>query len=78
MNSPNQSKTTIRQLRQERGWTQADLADRLGVSASAVWKWERGLTRPRWPHLRDLVLLFGVPVAAIAFGPADQPPQERP
>lgn len=32
----------IRMLRAERGWSMRDLAGRLGVSAMAVCKWERG------------------------------------
>ena len=36
----------IRRLRQEKGYTQAGLADRLHVSDKAVSKWERGLGCP--------------------------------
>ena len=31
----------LRQLRREKGWTQRQVAERLGVSAQAVSKWER-------------------------------------
>jgi len=34
--------TKIRQLRQERGWTQHALADRLGVNRTTVVRWEAG------------------------------------
>ena len=34
--------TKIRQLRQERGWSQQALADRLGVNRTTVVRWEAG------------------------------------
>lgn len=34
--------TLLRRLRLERGWTQRQAAELLGVSAQAVSKWERG------------------------------------
>ncbi len=69
-----QPKQTICQLRQARGWTQAELAARLGLHHSAVSKWERSVTLPAPATLQRLADLFGVSVEAIAFGPADQPP----
>ncbi len=70
-----QPKTTIRQLRQARGWSQLDLALRLQVSPGAISFWERGTRRPQPRHQQGLASLFGVPVEAIAFGLASQ---ERP
>ncbi len=69
---------TIRQLRQERGWTQAELAERLGVSRDSISAWERGLTSPRFRTVLRLAQLFRVSITDIAFGPAGQEPQERP
>ena len=64
---------TLRQLRQARGWTQEDVARRLGVSQGAVSLWERGVRRPfRRTRLR-LADLLGVGVDEIAFGPDGQP-----
>ena len=34
--------TKIRQLRQERGWSQQALADKLGVNRTTVVRWEAG------------------------------------
>ena len=34
--------TQIRQLRQDRGWSQQALADRLGVNRTTVVRWEAG------------------------------------
>jgi len=67
-----QPKTTIRQLRQARTWTQADLADRLGVHPWTVAAWERGQVAPQPRHQTRLSLLFGVPLNAIAFSEREQ------
>ena len=63
---------TLRQLRQARGWTQQDVAERLGTSRSLVSRWERGETVPRARTQQRLAILFGVSVEAIAFGPGEQ------
>ncbi len=67
-----QPKKTIRQLREERGWAQLDVAVQVGTSASAVHKWEHGLAVPRPKTQQALAVLFGVSVEAIAFGRAMQ------
>ena len=50
----------IRQRRQELGLTQEGLAERLGVSAPAVNKWERGLNYPDITLLPTLARTLGV------------------
>ncbi len=67
---------TIRQLREARGWTQHDLAERLGVDAGSISTWERGASRPRLKHLLGLAQLFGVSIDEIAVKQA--PVQRRP
>ncbi len=64
---------TIRQFRQARGWSQPDLAQRLGVTQGAVSMWERGRGVPRPKYQQRLADLFGVSVETIAFGPDEQP-----
>ena len=50
----------IRQLRKEKGWSQADLADRLGVSQSRVSRIERGdMERAELATLRSYVRALG-------------------
>ena len=70
-----QPKKTIRQLREERGWTQEQVAGRLGVQQAAVSQWELGRTMPSRRHRQALADLFGVSVEAIAVGPAEQAPE---
>lgn len=36
----------IREFRKEKGLTQADLADQVGVARATVINWEKGITRP--------------------------------
>ena len=62
-----QPKKTIRQLREERGWSQLDLATRLGVGHGAVSAWELGERLPAPINRWRLADLFGVGVAEIAF-----------
>ena len=71
-------KKTIRQLRQARGWSQGDLATKLGVTPAAISNWERGVAVPRWDHLRDLARLFGGHPRDIAPGPAEQARHDPP
>jgi HTH-type transcriptional regulator / antitoxin HipB len=41
--------TLIKRARRERGWTQAELAERVGIDRSAVSMWERGKQVPANP-----------------------------
>jgi DNA-binding XRE family transcriptional regulator len=51
---------TIRALRQEQGWTQFELALRVGVQPQAVYLWESGRRVPQVPQMRKLGELFGI------------------
>src|SRR4051812_46695927 len=51
---------TIRQLRQDQGWTQFELALRVRVQPQAVYLWESGRRMPQVPQLRTLGQLFGI------------------
>lgn len=56
---------TIKELREERGWTQFDLAVKLGVTPTTISAWERGMYEPRASQLRALAGLFEVPMDQI-------------
>lgn len=47
-------------LREKNGMTQADVANKLGVTAAAVSKWENGSSKPRVEVLFELAQLLGV------------------
>ena len=59
---------TIRQLREAQGWSQVDLAYRLGVTPSAVYNWERGKHEPTVTMLRKMARLFSVSMDDIDVG----------
>ncbi len=63
---------TIRTLREERGWTQLELASRLGVTPVTIYNWERGRTEPRVSQFRQLARLFGVSMDDIALEEEDR------
>lgn len=55
-------------LRKEKGLTQNDLGDRLGVSFQAVSKWERGETLPDTALLPDLAAVLETSIDRILTG----------
>ena len=58
---------TIRDLRQDRGWTQLELANALGVTPVTVFNWERGHHEPKATQLRARAGAFGVSMDEIDF-----------
>ena len=62
-------RNTLRELRAERGWTQADLSDELGVSRQTVNAIETGKYDPSLPLAFRIAALFDRPIEAI-FHPA--------
>lgn len=50
----------IRQYREERGMSQKELADKIGVSNSRVSNWEQGINRPDADILADLCRVLKV------------------
>ncbi|MBQ2855168.1 MAG: helix-turn-helix domain-containing protein [Oscillospiraceae bacterium] len=52
----------IATLRKEKGMTQAELAEKMGVTDKAVSKWERDLSCPDISVLPHLAELFGITV----------------
>ena len=58
----------IRDMRTERGLTQQQLADRLGITDKAVSKWERDICCPDITLLRPLAAALGVTVSELLAG----------
>ena len=58
----------IRQLRENRGFTQAELAEKIGVSAKTVSKWETGKGLPDISLLQPLAGALGVSVIELMNG----------
>lgn len=55
-------------LRKRQGWTQTELADKLGVTNQAVSKWENGDSFPDTGLLVPISELFGVSVDELLKG----------
>jgi transcriptional regulator with XRE-family HTH domain len=51
---------TLRQLREESGLTQFQVAQQLGVTITTVSSWERDASEPGGRHLQKLARLYGV------------------
>jgi len=58
-------KNRLRVLRAERGWSQADLADRLQVSRQSINAIETGRFDPSLPLAFKLARLFDSPIESI-------------
>ncbi len=58
---------TIRELREEHGWTQLELAVKLGVTPLTVYNWERGRHEPTTSKLRAIAQVFGIRMDDIAL-----------
>lgn len=50
----------IKFLREESGYTQAELARRLGITRSSVNAWELGISVPSTQYIIDLAKIFSV------------------
>jgi putative transcriptional regulator len=71
-------KSRLRVLRAERGWTQADLAERLHVSRQTVHAIEAEKYDPSLSLAFNIALLFGHPIEAIFSPGKTRDPQNIP
>lgn len=62
----------IARLRHEKGCTQREVAEHLGVSGKAVSKWERGQGCPDVTLLRDLAAFLGAEPGALLRGELEE------
>jgi transcriptional regulator with XRE-family HTH domain len=68
MNTPHDIGKRIRALRREKGLSQTDLADRVGVSRSAVAQWETGRTGQITGNLARIAAALDAPVEFLVSG----------
>jgi transcriptional regulator with XRE-family HTH domain len=52
--------TKLRKLREQKGWSQMDVAHQLSISQPAYNKWEAGQAKPTLPNLQKLAEIFEV------------------
>ena len=55
-------KENIKEFRTEKGLTQAQLAEKIGVTQGAIYFWEKGINEPTAGYLMKLAKLFSVSV----------------
>lgn len=67
---------TIARLRSQKGYSQSQLADKLGVSRQSVSKWETDASAPDLDNLVKLHELLGVTLDELILGDAPQPKAE--
>ncbi len=70
-------RTNLKVLRAERDWSQADLADKLGVSRQTVNAIETGKYDPSLPLAFKIARLFARPIEDIFFGNEPDMPISR-
>ena len=68
---------TIKELRAESGWTQLEMAVKLGVTPVTVYNWERGKYEPTASMFRKIARLFGVAMDDIALSSEDRAPGQQ-
>lgn len=64
----------VKELREEKGWTQAELAEKLGVKRTSAANYEQGISFPPLPTLDRMARLFGVSLDALVWG--EEPPEQ--
>lgn len=55
-------------LRREKGWSQEQLAEKLGVSRQSISKWEGGLSTPELEKLKALCSCFDITLDELTGG----------
>jgi transcriptional regulator with XRE-family HTH domain len=66
----------LRELREAMGWSQQELAERVGLHMQTVSRFERGMLKPTWEVVLTLAEALGVDCRAFCQAPA-APPQHR-
>ncbi|MBD1372599.1 helix-turn-helix transcriptional regulator [Hazenella sp. IB182357] len=52
----------LKQLREEKNWTQGDLAERLNIGRSTIGDYEYGRKLPRYERLKEIADVFNISV----------------
>lgn len=58
----------ISELRKEKGFTQKEIGDKLGITDNSISKWERGINAPDIYYLGPLSEIFGVTIKELLNG----------
>lgn len=56
---------SIRILRKEKGWTQEQLADAVGVKRAVISKYESGMVSPSFDMIQKIAAALNVPITSL-------------
>ncbi|MBD8528180.1 helix-turn-helix domain-containing protein [Pseudoxanthomonas sp. CAU 1598] len=62
--------------RKQRGWTQAQLAEALGLNLTQIKRYETGASQPSLDALRTIALTLNVSLDELVFGDTERGPDE--
>lgn len=68
----------IKTARVLRGWSQAVLAERVGITYQQIHKYERGINQVSPAMMRRLAVEFGIPASQLLDGCGDSAPLRHP
>jgi transcriptional regulator with XRE-family HTH domain len=74
MTDPGRFAGRLKELRERAGWTQAELAQRAGLTKDGVAHLEQGRREPGWSTVLALADALGVGPQAFTEAPAERPP----
>jgi len=60
----------LKELREQKGWTQLDLARKIDVKRSSIANYEQGMSYPPLPILEKMAKAFGVSLDGLVWGQA--------
>lgn len=63
----------VRALREENGWSQAELATRVGIRSQSIYRIEAGASKASGTTLEALVRVLGVAVLGVAVHTSNVP-----
>jgi transcriptional regulator with XRE-family HTH domain len=63
-------------LRKQRGWTQQQLSDALGLNLTQIKRYETGASQPLLEALKKIALTLSVSLDELVFGDAERGPDE--
>jgi transcriptional regulator with XRE-family HTH domain len=67
----------LREIREQRGLTQAALADLAGLNPRALSHWEQGLREPAWGSIQVLCDALNVSCEVFRSAPGTVPPAKK-
>ena len=71
-----QAKNHLRALRKDKGCTQQEMADKIGLHVNQVRRYESGSAQPSLEALKKIAVTMSVTIDSLVFGPEERGPTE--